>query len=157
MKKIIIIILIWVWISIFSLTSFLYSWKITNSYISKNFENITSILDFLEVNDNIQLFSKYYISTDTDIVCSNELECINFIKKNNLNNNSELNYIKCWNLYKIYKDCHPDLYCNFIVYNTNWFKDKYPIGTTSVINSNFILHDNPNWEISDENFCRLEY
>ena len=154
MKKIIIIILIWFWI--FSLITFLYSWKITNYYINKNFESIMSTLGFLDENPSIKLFSKSYISTDKSIICSNELDCTNFIKENNVNN-SELNYTKCWNYYKIYKDCHPDLYCNFILFNTNWFKDKYPNGTTSVINDNFILHDNPNWEMSDENFCRLEY
>ena len=131
---------------IYIIYNFLYKWKISENYFLNNKINIENNIKIILDNDIKYIwFNKVYDK-------ENQISKIDWII---FDNNQ---YSNCWNwIIKISRNCSPDLYCNFLVYDINWFNEKLPIWTIRKLDNNFIIHENSEWFNTNDSFCKLDY
>ena len=131
---------------IYIIYNFLYKWKISENYFLNNKINIENNIKIILDNDIKYIwFNKVYDK-------ENQISKIDWII---FDNNQ---YSNCWNwIIKISRNCSPDLYCNFLVYDINWFIEKLPIWTIRKLDNNFIIHENSEWFNTNDSFCKLDY
>lgn len=154
MKKILLLpfILIFIFLSFSLFYNLFYSWKLTKVDFYNNKDSILNIVDFIDKRDSINLISSYWITWKEN--CSWH-DCEKYYTWFISLSFNGLSFINCWEHIIIHKECHPDFYCNWLIYKKDWFNSNFPKWKVESIDNNFILYNNLSLDKSYSITCKI--